>query len=78
MKLKLISLMTMAAFSAAAMAQVNPAHDEFYWISQINKASIVINSDEGLLDKKDEYFLEEICQKRNFAKCSGDKTMGLI
>lgn len=53
MKLKLVSLMTMAAFSAAAMAQVNSAHDEFYWISQINKASIVINSDEGLLDKKD-------------------------
>lgn len=27
-------------------------HDEFYWISQINKASVVSNSAEGLLDEK--------------------------
>lgn len=26
-------------------------HDEFYWISQINKASVVSNSEENLLDK---------------------------
>lgn len=27
-------------------------HDNFYWLGQINKASIIINTDEGLLDKK--------------------------
>ena len=26
-------------------------HDEFYWISQINKASVVSNSEEKLLDE---------------------------
>ena len=26
-------------------------HDEFYWISQINKASVVSNSEEQLLDE---------------------------
>jgi len=29
-----------------------PAEDYFYWLSQMNKASIIINSEEGLLDKK--------------------------
>ena len=27
-------------------------HDNFYWLGQINKATIIINTDEGLLDKK--------------------------
>ena len=26
-------------------------HDEFYWISQINKASVVSNREENLLDE---------------------------
>jgi argininosuccinate lyase len=28
------------------------AHDSFYWLGQINKASLVINADEGLLDRE--------------------------
>ncbi len=28
-----------------------PARDEFFWLGEINKASIVINTDEGLLDR---------------------------
>lgn len=31
--------------------QKQPQHDEFFWLGQINKASAVINTDEGLLDK---------------------------
>lgn len=38
------------AVAAPASAQTPPRHDEFYWIGQINKASTVINSEEGLLD----------------------------
>src|SRR5574344_602700 len=32
-----------------AEAAERPLHDNFYWLGQINKASIVINSSEGLL-----------------------------
>jgi len=32
-------------------AQQTVRHDEFFWLGEINKASAVINTDEGLLDK---------------------------
>jgi argininosuccinate lyase len=35
----------------AAMAQPAPPRDEFFWLGQMNKATLVINTDEGLLDK---------------------------
>lgn len=35
---------------ADAAAQQAPRHDEFYWLGEINKASAVINTQEGLLD----------------------------
>ena len=38
------------AISPASFAQKEPPRDEFFWLSQINKASAVINVDEGLLD----------------------------
>lgn len=38
------------ACAASAKAQPAPKHDEFYWLGEINKASAVINTDEGLLD----------------------------
>jgi argininosuccinate lyase len=41
--------MSTAAFQAAA--QPTPGHDEFFWLGEINKASAVINTDEGLLDR---------------------------
>lgn len=34
-----------------ASAQQTTRRDEFYWLGEINKASAVINTDEGLLDK---------------------------
>ena len=39
-----------AVYTAAAAAQPKP-RDEFFWLGEINKASAVINTDEGLLDK---------------------------
>ncbi|NGM18520.1 argininosuccinate lyase [Roseomonas stagni] len=38
------------AMATEALAQPAPRRDEFYWIGQTNKASVVINSEEGLLD----------------------------
>jgi argininosuccinate lyase len=50
-----IALLTVAlacsAYAAHSAAQQAPAHDEFFWLGEINKASAVINTDEGLLDK---------------------------
>jgi hypothetical protein len=44
-----------AGFALAALANVTLAQeskrDAFFWLGQINKASAVINTDEGLLDK---------------------------
>ncbi|MDR5773232.1 MULTISPECIES: argininosuccinate lyase [unclassified Caballeronia] len=34
-----------------AFAQQVPPHDEFFWLGEINKATVVINTSEGLLDK---------------------------
>ncbi len=36
---------------SAAFAQKAPLRDQFFWLGQINKATAVINTDEGLLDK---------------------------
>lgn len=36
---------------SSAIAQKAPVRDEFYWLGQMNKATAVINSEEGLLDK---------------------------
>ena len=35
----------------AASATAKPARDPFFWLGEINKATAVINTDEGLLDK---------------------------
>ena len=43
-----LSLSCLAPF---ASAQAPPRHDEFFWLGEINKASAVINTDEGLLDR---------------------------
>ena len=37
------------AMATEALAQPAPRRDEFHWLGQINKASIVINAEEGLL-----------------------------
>ena len=40
-----------AAYAITAAAQPSPPRDEFFWLGEINKATAVINTDEGLLDK---------------------------
>ena len=43
---------TLVALSAHAQAPAKePARDEFFWLGEMNKATAVINTDEGLLDK---------------------------
>lgn len=37
--------------ASPALAQQAPLRDEFYWLAEMNKATAVINTDEGLLDK---------------------------
>ena len=37
--------------AATSKAPAAPPRDEFFWLGEINKASAVINTDEGLLDK---------------------------
>ena len=39
------------AVSAPAIAQQAAKRDEFFWLGEINKATAVINTEEGLLDK---------------------------
>ena len=39
------------AVASEALAQQSPLRDEFYWLAEMNKATAVINTDEGLLDK---------------------------
>lgn len=45
-----LSLTTQAASAQQAPAAA-PARDPFFWLGEINKATAVINTDEGLLDK---------------------------
>lgn len=52
MKLTVCMLSIVVAFYAApGAAQQAPARDEFFWLGEMNKATAVINTDEGLLDK---------------------------
>jgi argininosuccinate lyase len=51
-KLKVLPFaLLMLAHMAQVHAQQQNERDEFYWLGEINKASAVINSQEGLLDK---------------------------
>jgi argininosuccinate lyase len=47
----LLALALHGAFAQTAAKPATPPHDAFYWIGEINKASTVINADEGLLDR---------------------------
>ncbi|MBC7621976.1 MAG: argininosuccinate lyase [Aeromicrobium sp.] len=48
---KLPLFLAMAFYVASALAQKATPRDQFFWLGEINKASAVINTDEGLLDK---------------------------
>lgn len=54
MKLFLLSFFTAALFFMPAFAfaaeSKKPARDQFFWLGQINKASLVVNVEEGLID----------------------------
>ncbi len=49
--ISLSALVVLSLFSSVAMAQKSVVRDEFFWLGQMNKASTIINSEEGLLDK---------------------------
>lgn len=52
MKLHALALAgALALTSSLSGAQSNSQRDDFFWLGEINKASAVINIDEGLLDK---------------------------
>lgn len=44
-------LLAQVALVADVQAQKAPLRDEFYWLGQMNKATAIINTDEGLLDR---------------------------
>ncbi|MGE4439758.1 MAG: argininosuccinate lyase, partial [Achromobacter sp.] len=46
-----LSLGAHAASAQQAPAAAKPPHDPFFWLGEINKATAVINTDQGLLDK---------------------------
>ena len=45
------TLVVLCLSSSAALAQKSAIRDEFFWLGQMNKATTLINSEEGLLDK---------------------------
>ena len=51
MKLSLVTVALAFACTGPANAQSAAARDEFFWLGEINKASAVINTEQGLLDK---------------------------
>lgn len=65
MRMKLAAASVLLALTCVATAQAadKPVHDEFYWISQINKASIVLNTRDGLLEKADAVNIAKGLQK---------------
>ena len=48
---KLPLLLAISFFAVGAHAQKVSPRDQFFWLGEINKATTVINTDEGLLDK---------------------------
>ena len=54
MRFSTLALAVTLAFpliAPSAYAQSSPRQDDFYWLGEINKATAVINTDEGLLDR---------------------------
>ena len=49
--LALAAALSISLVAAQAAAQARTRHDDFFWLGQINKASAVINTDDGLLDR---------------------------
>ncbi len=49
-KTKLVVLVALSSLAYSVSAQKQSPRDEFFWLGQMNKASAVINTEEGLLD----------------------------
>lgn len=45
------AIVALPAFAQQQAAPKEPVRDEFFWLGEINKASTVINSEQGLLDR---------------------------
>jgi argininosuccinate lyase len=43
--------LALSAFAIVAAGQQAAPHDEFFWLGEMNKATAVINTDQGLLDR---------------------------
>jgi argininosuccinate lyase len=43
--------LVISTYANCGAAQQAPVRDEFFWLGEINKATLVINTEEGLLDK---------------------------
>lgn len=50
LKKKLSALLVFSVLASSVIAQESIPRDEFFWLGQMNKASAVINAEEGLLD----------------------------
>lgn len=50
-RLTALAMLMMSVGPQAAFAAGGADHDAFFWLGEINKASTVINTDEGLLDR---------------------------
>ncbi|RYE70751.1 MAG: argininosuccinate lyase, partial [Hyphomicrobiales bacterium] len=44
-------VLALLASSTSALAEGSAARDPFFWLGEMNKATAVINTEEGLLDK---------------------------
>lgn len=62
----------LSALTQGSFAQ-QPVRDDFYWLGQINKASAVINTDEGLLDKR---IAPKVAKGLQSVLAAGDKPNG--
>jgi argininosuccinate lyase len=52
LRIRMLVLFLLVTLGLPALAQQKTeSRDEFFWLGQINKATVVINTDEGLLDK---------------------------
>ncbi|NBY69683.1 MAG: hypothetical protein EBQ58_12975 [Betaproteobacteria bacterium] len=49
--ISLSALVLICLSATSAFAQKTVVRDEFFWLGQMNKATTLINSEEGLLDK---------------------------
>jgi argininosuccinate lyase len=65
MKLANFSLPVFLIFCSSSMAVYaqSAKRDEFYWLSQMNKASLVINTEEGLLAKEKAFLIAQGLEK---------------